>query len=90
MAKRRILVPEARDEMDKLKQQVMADQGYPVDPNEPKNTKYAVARQEGVPLKKGYNGDLKAKEAGQVGGNIGGNMVRDLIKRAENSLGQKS
>ncbi|HET7616837.1 MAG TPA: alpha/beta-type small acid-soluble spore protein [Bacillales bacterium] len=85
---RRILVPEARDELDQLKQRVMAEQGYPVDQNNPQNAKYEVAKAEGVPLQKGYNGDITAKEAGKVGGNIGGNMVRELIQIAEQSLDQ--
>jgi hypothetical protein len=34
------------------------------------NMKYEIANQVGVNLKQGYNGDLKAWEAGKVGGNI--------------------
>jgi hypothetical protein len=34
------------------------------------NMKYEIASQVGVNLKQGYNGDLKAYEAGKVGGNI--------------------
>jgi len=32
--------------------------------------KYEIASQVGVNLKQGYNGDLKASEAGKIGGNI--------------------
>jgi len=32
--------------------------------------KYEIAREVGVNLKQGYNGDLTAREAGKVGGNI--------------------
>ena len=32
--------------------------------------KYEIANQVGVNLKQGYNGDLKAWEAGKIGGNI--------------------
>lgn len=34
------------------------------------NMKYEIAREVGVNLKQGYNGDLPAREAGKVGGNI--------------------
>ncbi|MCX7841876.1 MAG: alpha/beta-type small acid-soluble spore protein [Clostridia bacterium] len=32
--------------------------------------KYEIAREVGVNLKQGYNGDLTSREAGKVGGNI--------------------
>lgn len=32
--------------------------------------KYEIASQVGVNLKQGYNGDLPAREAGRIGGNI--------------------
>ncbi|WP_069997147.1 alpha/beta-type small acid-soluble spore protein [Cellulosilyticum sp. I15G10I2] len=32
--------------------------------------KYEVAKEVGVPLKQGYNGDLTAREAGRIGGTI--------------------
>lgn len=34
------------------------------------NMKYEIANQVGVNLKQGYNGDLLARDAGKVGGNI--------------------
>lgn len=34
------------------------------------NMKYEIAKEVGVNLKQGYNGDLTSKEAGKVGGNI--------------------
>ena len=46
------------------------------------NLKYEVAKEIGVNLKSGYNGDLTSKEAGY----IGGNMVKKLIEKAEQSL----
>ena len=39
--------------------------------------KYEVASEVGVTLKDGYNGDISAKDAGK----IGGNMVRKMIQR---------
>ena len=44
--------------------------------------KYEVASEVGVTLKDGYNGDISAKDAGK----IGGNMVRKLIEQAEKSM----
>ena len=40
------------------------------------NMKYEVAREQGVNLVKGYNGDLSSKDAGRVGGN----MVRKMVE----------
>jgi hypothetical protein len=44
--------------------------------------KFDVASELGVNLKQGYNGDIPAREAGRVGGN----MVKKLIQYAENNL----
>ena len=44
--------------------------------------KYEVANEVGVTLKDGYNGNLSSRDAGR----IGGNMVKKLIQRAENSM----
>ena len=44
--------------------------------------KYEVASEVGVNLKNGYNGDISAKDAGR----IGGNMVRKLIQQAEQQM----
>ena len=44
--------------------------------------KYEVAAEVGVNLKDGYNGNISARDAGK----IGGNMVRKLIEQAENSM----
>ncbi len=44
--------------------------------------KYEVASEVGVNLKNGYNGDISAKEAGR----IGGNMVKKMIQQAESQM----
>ena len=44
--------------------------------------KTEVASELGVNLKEGYNGDLTSKEAGS----IGGEMVRSMIKKQEESM----
>ena len=47
--------------------------------------KYEVASELGVPLTDGYNGDLTSAEAGSVGGN----MVKEMIRRQEEQMGGK-
>ena len=44
--------------------------------------KYEVASEGGVNLKDGYNGDISARDAGR----IGGNMVKKLIQQAERQM----
>lgn len=44
--------------------------------------KMEAASDVGVNLKQGYNGDLTAKQAGS----IGGQMVKKMIQNAENSM----
>jgi len=34
------------------------------------NMKYEIAKEVGVNLKQGYNGDLTSRDAGRIGGNI--------------------
>ena len=46
------------------------------------NMKYEIARELGVNLKQGYNGDLTARENGYVGGY----MVKRLIEQAEKQM----
>ena len=46
------------------------------------NMKYEIARELGVNLKQGYNGDLTSREAGYVGGD----MVKRLIESAEKQM----
>ena len=44
--------------------------------------KFEIARELGVNLKQGYNGDLSARENGYVGGY----MVKRLIEQAEKQM----
>ncbi|MDF2472461.1 MAG: hypothetical protein K0R92_951 [Lachnospiraceae bacterium] len=48
--------------------------------------KMEVASELGVPLKQGYNGDLTSAQNGSVGGE----MVRRMIKRQEESMSGQS
>jgi hypothetical protein len=84
--RRRPLIPESREALDALKTQVMAGQGYNTGAGAPEEVKYEVAREKGVPLQTGYNGRLTSREAGRVGGPIGGSMVKELIRMAQESL----
>ncbi len=47
--------------------------------------KYEVASEVGVTLKDGYNGNISARDAGK----IGGNMVRKMIQQVENGMANK-
>ncbi len=46
------------------------------------NMKFEIARELGVNLKQGYNGDLTSRENGYVGGY----MVKRLIEQAEQQM----
>jgi hypothetical protein len=82
----RALVQGAEPSLDILKAKVMKNKGYNVNTNQPEQVKYEVARTLGIPLQPGYNGQLKAEDAGKVGGPIGGAMVREMIRMAQQKL----
>lgn len=85
----RTLVPEAREGLNQLKAEVMKAKGYEVDTTQPDDVKYEIANELGIPLKKGYNGKLTSEQAGKVGGPIGGNMVKEMIRMAQEQLMKK-
>ncbi|WP_407268605.1 small, acid-soluble spore protein, alpha/beta type [Radiobacillus sp. PE A8.2] len=78
----KILVPSARKGLDELKAKVSHA-------NSASDAKYEVAKEQGVHLNRGYNGEIKAKDAGKIGGNIGGSMVKELINMAKQDLAKK-
>ncbi|MEH7299543.1 alpha/beta-type small acid-soluble spore protein [Neobacillus drentensis] len=84
MARRRnkILVPEARSGLDALKAKVVQSQSA-------EEAKFEAAEEMGVPLQRGYNGKLTSEQAGKVGGRLGGSMVRELVKMAQENLTKK-
>ena len=45
------------------------------------NMKYEVARELGVNLVKGYNGNLSSKDAGHIGGQMVRKMVEDYQRQ---------
>lgn len=75
----KILVPEARQALDELKARVSGT-------NKPEDAKLEVAKELGIPLEDGYNGQLTSAQAGKVGGKIGGSMVKELVKLAQESM----
>ena len=83
MARRnKILIPEARRGLDELKAKVAHAQT-------PEDAKFEAAAEVGVPLKKGYNGQLTSEQAGKVGGRLGGSMVRELVKMAQENMAKR-
>ena len=50
------------------------------------NMKFEIARQLGVNLKQGYNGNLTSRENGYVGGY----MVKKMIEKAESDMAGKT
>ncbi|MEW9053234.1 MAG: alpha/beta-type small acid-soluble spore protein [Neobacillus sp.] len=83
MARRnKILVPEARRGLDELKAKV-------AQASSPENAKFEAAKEVGVPLTNGYNGKLTSEQAGKVGGRLGGSMVRELVKMAQQNMLKK-
>jgi small acid-soluble spore protein D (minor alpha/beta-type SASP) len=86
---RPLLIPEAAPGVELFKGEVMRQQGYNVDMSQPENVKYEVARSLGIPLSPKYNGRLSTEQAGKVGGRIGGTMVREMIRLAQQKLAQK-
>ena len=49
------------------------------------NMKHEVASELGITLSEGYNGNIAAKDAGH----IGGNMVKKMIEAQERSMSGK-
>lgn len=84
----RILIPEAREGLDRLKARVMQEQGYRA--SSPDSIKYEIAEENGIPLSDGYNGKLTSEQAGKIGGPIGGSMVKEMIRMAQEQMANKS
>ena len=87
--RRRLLVPGSEQGMAQFKAEVMRREGFAVDPGRPDDVKYEVAQSIGVPLMPGEGGNLKTEDAGAVGGRIGGSMVREMIRMAQEQLSKK-
>lgn len=77
--RRRPLIPDARPELDLLKARLQ-------NVLEPEQAKYRAADSLHIPLKEGYNGDLSAHDAGRIGGQLGGSMVKELVRSAQEKM----
>jgi len=80
--RRRPLVPHARAGLDALKARV-------ANVSDPDQAKFEVAEELSVPLQQGYNGQLSAHDAGRVGGQLGGKMVKEMVRMALEAASQK-
>lgn len=89
----------AKANLDRLKYEVAGEVGYFPSGTTPDpqawrtkldQDKYEVAQELGIPLARGYNGNLTSRQAGAIGGHIGGRlggqMVRRMIQLAEEHL----
>lgn len=83
---RKYAVPGVEQEMQTFKANVMKREGYAVDQNRPNDVKYEVAKELGIPLQVEGNGALTTESVGQVGGRIGGSMVREMVRLAQEQL----
>jgi hypothetical protein len=83
---RKYAVPGVNQGMQSFKAEVMRREGYNVDSERPDDVKYEVAKELGVPMEHGYNGHLSTESVGQIGGKIGGSMVREMIRLAQQQL----
>ncbi|OCA91433.1 alpha/beta hydrolase [Bacillus sp. FJAT-27225] len=75
----KILVPEARHGLDELKAKV-------VGAKRPEDAKFEAAKEVGVQLQPGYNGQIAAHDAGKVGGRLGGSMVKEMVRMAMENM----
>lgn len=82
-------MPGAEHGVNNFKAEVMRREGYAVDPAHPDDVKYEVAKSLGIPLSPGDNGELTTEEAGHIGGKIGGSMVREMIRMAQEKIAQR-
>ena len=77
----KILVPESRKELDKLKANV--------NNSNPDHAKFEIADELGIPFSKDDNGEMTAKDAGKIGGSIGGHMVKEMVRLAQEQMLKK-
>jgi len=54
--------------------------------SEPEQAKFEVAEELNIPLNRGYNGSITAHDAGRIGGQLGGSMVKEMIRYAMQNL----
>lgn len=86
---RSALVPESRSALDQFKKDVLVKDGLISKDTPVKDINIEVAKEVGVPLTNVYNGNISTKDAGKVGGQIGGRMVKELVRMAQEELAKK-
>lgn len=98
----RLLVPEAREALDALmratstgrtssKSQIQPHDSSAANRNHSEEVVSEVAQNLGIPYQpNGYNGQLTTRDAGRIGGQMGGTMVQRLIEIAKSELSQTS
>jgi small acid-soluble spore protein D (minor alpha/beta-type SASP) len=77
---------EQQKALNHYKSAAMKEKGYSIDPSKPDLVKYEVADELGISLEKGYNGNMTSENAGKIGGQIGGSMVKKMIADAQRNL----
>lgn len=75
-----------RETLKQFKGKVMKEHGYHANSTNPDDVKFEIAEERGIPLSKGYNGKITSEEAGKIGGPIGGNMVKEMVRMAQEQL----
>ncbi|SFU93917.1 small, acid-soluble spore protein, alpha/beta type [Alicyclobacillus macrosporangiidus] len=102
MARRRLLVPEAREAMNRLKQQVIEQKRQEGALVAGTTTQAWPARPDGKPIRRPTHGGVPrrageadpgvatARQAGRLGGEIGGTMVQRLVRIAREELTKSS
>ncbi|MNC43482.1 Small, acid-soluble spore protein, alpha/beta type [compost metagenome] len=86
---RQYAYPVSPSAINTFKADVMRQEGYTVNSQEPDQVKFEVAQSMGIPLSQGDNGQLKTEDAGRIGGKIGGAMVKEMIRMAQQHLAEK-
>jgi len=101
--RRALLVPEARAALDQLRDAVVVEQSrsfasHPHEVSQPSGyaagasaspSTQGVASRLGIPYQLGDNGELTTRQAGKIGGAIGGSMIQRLISIAEQELARE-
>ena len=86
---RSALVPESRSALDQFKKDVLVKDGLISKDTSFKDINVEVGKEVGVPITNVYNGNISTKDAGKVGGQIGGRMVKELVRLAQEELIKK-
>ncbi len=84
------IVPEARKELNQFKQDLLVREGLIPEGTASQVQSYEVAKELGIPMEHGDNGDMTTKNAGKIGGQIGGKMVKELVKMAQEQLAKEN